>query len=846
MASFISSCACRGIRPKKIDLRYKHVREELISKLMSQRSVLRFISAPNGFGKSILCGQYADLVFSFKDVFWIDCKSPCFIRDLDSNELVGQIIQICEFPKLVVFDDFKNLDEERSKQFSTVIDSLLEFNCEVIVNASPFNDAFIKYQNDAYILRSKDLLLAENEMKNPDDSNIDRIPVLAWDSKRNLESLLFCALTEDFTDAIMFSLFFIYLFGNSNLGALSKFLSKSDIKLLLDISDEYIYFGIDENKDSFSVPNIFTSKLISLFNSVMQTLINVAKCTDRSNFAEKLCSLLEENDKNKISMELASCIGSKELRLKTLTNLGEDSIRNQYLASACRLFDIVPIRKHNDGLLLSYNALRLALFGRISESVRYSYSVLDNKYSSIDNKLFAALIFLRFGNYNEVDQALKILRFLSSDFKIDNYLNNKKLSKNEKFKCSVIKRLTELSFAIHSSTKIPFSIWLSSVSDDLTMEDIISAEFIIGSINHIKKNLFLYDDFYKFINRLSRYFNLGTKSEFNFYCYRLIDTYLSKKNELESLSRKNLWNINDELMFKYEQYKNEFIKDTRELFISNNELIQAHEKNYFDVDGSSRLNNVSTVDGVPKLHISVLGGLSVYIGNKEIINTKFGRKNIKLICCILALENGKEIGKSELSKRIWIDCDDEARRVNVNSHWSVFRRLLTLPNGECPYLTKNQNSYKLNSRYFESDLQVLDKLCSELTLGPLDSQSWWETIVKNEQLISGAILPGETKNPYINNKRIEYRNKVVDALVSASNRLIDAGEIQQALWFAQKALSRDGSREDVYISLMKAQLEAGQRTPAVETYFACKKFLEEDYGLEPSRMMSDLYLKVVK
>ena len=69
MASFLASCACRGARPKKVNLKNKYVREHLISKLMSQRSVLRFIKAPNGFGKSTLAAQYADLVFSFKNVF---------------------------------------------------------------------------------------------------------------------------------------------------------------------------------------------------------------------------------------------------------------------------------------------------------------------------------------------------------------------------------------------------------------------------------------------------------------------------------------------------------------------------------------------------------------------------------------------------------------------------------------------------------------------------------------------------------------------------------------------------------------------------------------------------------
>ena len=93
--------------------------------------------------------------------------------------LVSEIIQLCENPKLVVFDDFKNLDDDRSKMFSEVIDTFLDLNCEVIVNASPFNDGFIKYQNDSLILKSKDLLLSDKEINGEVKTEIERIPIVA-------------------------------------------------------------------------------------------------------------------------------------------------------------------------------------------------------------------------------------------------------------------------------------------------------------------------------------------------------------------------------------------------------------------------------------------------------------------------------------------------------------------------------------------------------------------------------------------------------------------------------------------------------------------------------------------
>lgn len=115
---------------------------------------------------------------------------------------------------------------------------------------------------------------------------------------------------------------------------------------------------------------------------------------------------------------------------------------------------------------------------------------------------------------------------------------------------------------------------------------------------------------------------------------------------------------------------------------------------------------------------------------------------------------------------------------------------------------------------------------------------------KYQNILNGDLLPSETGNTYINNKRIEYKNMLVNALLAAAERLLEAGEIQQALWFANKALARDSQREDAYYIMMKAQVMAGQRTPAIETYMACKNFLESDLGLKPSLSIRKMYDKV--
>lgn len=847
MADYISNSACRGIKPNKLVLNNKKVRERLISKLMSQRSVLRFISAPNGFGKSTLCGQYANLVFSFKDVFWIDCKSPCFIRDLDSEEILSQIIQICDYPKLVVFDNISVFDEDRASRFSLLIDNLLEIKCEVIVNTIPFNETLLRWQTDAYILRSEDLLVRDCGSDCFDSNTIKIIPVVYWNNSKDVLSIINCAIKENFPDPIIFSLFYIYLFQNGSLDELKAFLTNSQIKLLKEFNNKYLYFGINNSKNSFSVPKVNISKFLSIFNSKFDALLNVMSCTDRSDFTEKLSLLLEKRNKNKTLACVANYYPNKPLRKHCLEKLNEDSLKNFYISTMCELYEKIDIPKSNDGFLTSFQSFRLAILGHKDEAIKYAYSVLDNKSAHIDNKLLAALIFVRFGSNYEVKQAMKIIRYLNNDFKIKSYLNKKNINDAEKFKCRAIWKLIAISFSIFTNNKNPFSVWLSLVDEKINATDLLSAELLLNFCLDVNPDFFKTEDFDKFINILNKHYEFLSKSSFDFYSFFFLNTYMNTTDMLSTYNCDSSLIINENTENFYEEKKLLLEKQIKAFDINLNlkKIRKFNGNSLWENINKKNISNSEYLNNIPKLKINIFGGLSAYIGDKEITDRNFGRKNVKILCCILAIENGNEIGKSQLAQIIWPDTDEESRRINMNALWSVFRKIFTMPNGECPYLIKNQNSYKFAVRYLETDVQKLVRVCSDVTLGNTDSQSLWNFISNNENIICGDLLPSEISNAYINQKRKDYINIVVNALIAGSNRFAEAGNAQQALWLSQKALERNNTREDVYLSLMKAQYMAGQRTSAIETYFACEKFLNTELGIKPSKTLKNLYDDVV-
>ncbi|MEG0759297.1 MAG: bacterial transcriptional activator domain-containing protein, partial [Raoultibacter sp.] len=113
------------------------------------------------------------------------------------------------------------------------------------------------------------------------------------------------------------------------------------------------------------------------------------------------------------------------------------------------------------------------------------------------------------------------------------------------------------------------------------------------------------------------------------------------------------------------------------------------------------------------------------------------------------------------------------------------------------------------------------------------------------ELYRGDLLPSESKNDFINQARNEYRARLVDALVAASTRLFEHGELQASMWFAHAGVRRDSTREDAYTALMRAQIATGQRTAALDTYFRCKSFLSDELGIDPSPQAMTLYQTII-
>ncbi len=216
------------------------------------------------------------------------------------------------------------------------------------------------------------------------------------------------------------------------------------------------------------------------------------------------------------------------------------------------------------------------------------------------------------------------------------------------------------------------------------------------------------------------------------------------------------------------------------------------------------------------LEVNLFGGLDVRLGRDRIDPSTFRRQKVKTLLALLVLHNGREFSRDKLVALLWPESELEAARKNFYGIWAMLRRALATPAGECPYLIRQQQGLRLDASLLTSDVAQFDDVCRTLLFERPGYGGWANLYSLIDNRFSDDLLPSENDDDAIAALRVDYRNRLVDALVAASLRLIAAGEEQEGLWFARAALQRDRTREDAYTTLMHAQLASGQRTAALK------------------------------
>ncbi len=826
-----------------------------MARLLKDRSVARFIVAPTGYGKTSLALDYAETMFSWIHVFWINGQSPCFIRDIDEGTIACDCREADGGVRLVVFDDVPALDGERAERFSAQIDELLGAECEVIVTCTPQCDVYGRLQRDRMRICARELLVSDDEIdavRNVDEraqlpvdevAASERIPMLVWrEGGDAAQTFVRTSLKEQMPADIMLGMASMFVMRRGMLDDLGE-IGLADVESVKELSDDYPHFQCDFESGTFEGPSISAEEVAAGLRGVFDDLVASSKFDTREQLAWTWASFLVEGGDFSRACGVVRGLCSRAKRAAWLA-----SNANMLVEGGCFLEGLVlvdSIRTSLKGIPLedravcfSYEAVCRIVLGDAEGAVRSVRRIAFDETTPLAPRICCLLVIVRYGNELLRTRAGECLEQISAsreDLPIELLSPWVQLALSHRYQSMGLEDLAQWWGRLKraGASRMPLFLtaaWLYSAIAARYAEE--GSEYPLLKA----KEFILVEQCVR--DALSDADGAG----YDFYV-------ASAGLALERAHIEGMPLVGGALSARVLLA----LRQAEMSILAQKTRFERGRGSEGDAVGSAgqratpRSVVAPNVSGarmrraVPILKLKMFGRFEVTIGDVVIDDPAFRRKHVRLMLLALTMNSGHDMSRSALAKMLWPNSPEDVAKRNFYTAWSKLRKALTLSDGDCPYLVRHQYGCGLESRYVHSDVARLHEICRELLFGRPNSKSWTSLYNEIDRDYANDLLPSEDDEPFIVQARAECRSRLVDALVSATQCVIDERDYQLAIWFARSAVGHDETREDAYVALMRAQIAASQRTAAMMTYHKCRRVLADKLGVDPSPETVALY-----
>lgn len=867
MTTFIQRAMCGGHRPDSLGTHRPVARPHLVTRLLRNREAVRFIVAPRGYGKAHVAAEYAQTIHEFNHVFWIEGRSPCFLRDLDKGVLARAILDLDPQCALVVFRDIPYLDPERAQQFAGDTHALLEHEVEVIVTCTPARDVHHDYQRHRDVVSSEELLLTPEELWQDQEEEgslrlsrpkTQSIACLQW-KKQGIVDLIEGFAQEDLASEAKAFGWAVLLLNQGNLDSVQSLFSSQRIESWMKyLGEEYQFLGIDFDEHSFASVGAPMDVLAEAFRAQMPRLAQATTCESPERFLRHCADALIAQQRAERGLGLMIQSASrKELALWLSDRYGLLLAQGCFceLLRGCERVSRLSERRDRVSVVAGIASLAL---GERAKAQQWLQRGLRCKGQPYERGLLQSLLLLIQEEELTEAQIEELERLWTQR---QQPMTRVAGSAQEHFL-----DLSLLAFGVLLRTKNPFEAVQEWVSMVASTQEQLAAESMEGA-QAIRLSLLLdglvcvhrlYDERCGYAEEATQ-----AKQRFEAALNQLLEPpqtdaaqwisvlILETMDRLgENTSEPLRRSLEPRLAFqlstkRYELQKQrmQFQSEQRAQRRQQAEFLRTHPDPFRPLAPTPEEEHSSTL--VPTLHVDLFGGLRVRIGDHHLGPQELYQTKVRTLLAVLVLNRGRELSRDSLVEMIWPKSSLESGRKNLSNAWSQLKSALKVGDG-CPYLMRNRSSFWIDGRLLETDLHEFETLCSRLVFGRGAQGDWEQCYGQIRDQFSDELLPGEEGNKFVAARQRSCRSQLVDALIACSERLVSEGERQGALWFAREALNRDRSREDAYFALMQAQIAAGQRTGAIATFIECKTYLAEELGIDPSARILALYLSIIE
>lgn len=864
MKRFIAQCACRGQRPRGIAPDKIASRPRLLTRMLENRRVLRCLVAPAGFGKSTVACEYAEMMFGFDHVFWIDASSPCFLRDLDARTLASSMRESDDRYALAVFSDVPWLADERAQAFSALIDELLEAGCEVVATMRPHDDCLGALQRDRIVLDAAALLVTAAEASSdtlaPPMSQAGLgdmgqcIPCLRWSAYGERELLEGCA-GERLPRDMRLALWAMLAMGEGRCDDLESLLGQARAReVWSDLQRHYPYAGIARDGLTFRALAVEPDALREAFGDGLDTLAEEAGEENGESLALRVGSWLMQRGEVTRAAGLVTCFASRPAAASWLARCGWGLLWRRKAPVFLKAHEQIDGAPTEVSTTLTAMAAWAHLQMRsTAQAVTAARRVLVDERAADSLKAVAALCAWDAGNADT-------RRAMRSELLA---LKREHADGDSAFQAAEERLVALLGDIVLSEASGAQAVdeWLAACADLLGN----TAEKALSSTGDVEQALLLAASWVIDCVAAQGTFGAGFGEQAALpmdgvaamaqRCHGLLIADLAMRGSLgfgsmraaEALDMAAACDDSGRIPSLPEEVQQAWgaaraaEAPQRAVPLAKGESDRRRPRR----DGSAVPVGLAT-SSVPLLHVRLFGGLRATIGGREVSEELLSKRKARLLLTLLVLNRGRDYSREELASALWPKAQPRTALKSFYRQWQELAALLAV-DGSCPYLQRDRHRCRLDPTLFVSDVMEFEALTGSLLLDLARGANDWEEALRHvREDFGGELLPGEERCDTVVAYREQFSLQLIDGLIAASTGLRNAGNTQAALWFAREAMRRDKSREDVYEALMRAQMAAGQRSAALDTFFSCRRYLAEALGLDPSSELQRLYQKLVE
>lgn len=249
------------------------------------------------------------------------------------------------------------------------------------------------------------------------------------------------------------------------------------------------------------------------------------------------------------------------------------------------------------------------------------------------------------------------------------------------------------------------------------------------------------------------------------------------------------------------------------------------------------------------VRISLTERLVVEANGARLDEQRFPGRQGRIVFAYLAAQKGRPVPRDELAEVLWGDELPPTWEKALRVLMTKLRALLE----ECRIdgstaLTSAFGCYKLTlpvDVWIDVDAAVEAVERAEAALGAGDLTEARTQGAAAAALARRSFLPGE-EGLWVDEKRRDLREVLVRALECLRDASIGAGELPEAVRYAEEVTDLEPFRESGYRRLMQAHAAAGNTAEALRVYERCRRFLADELGAYPSAESEAAYLELLR